>query len=44
MAFVSNRDGNQEIYRMGAGGGSPVRLTFNAVSDIDPGWQLLPPR
>jgi hypothetical protein len=41
IAFTSYRDGNYEIYRMGADGGSPLRLTY--VSDnLSPSWQPLP--
>lgn len=39
IAFVSNRDGNWEIYAMDADdGGNVVRLTQNAVSDRHPTW------
>jgi Tol biopolymer transport system component len=42
IAFTSYRDGDTEIYVMGATGLSagqrPVRLTNNAVNDTDPVW------
>jgi hypothetical protein len=36
--FSSNRDGNNEIYVMGADGASQTRLTNNAASDTWPAW------
>src|SRR3954454_24735325 len=36
IAFVSNRDGNQEIYTIRPDGSDPHRLTANAVADTDP--------
>ncbi|MFH1961610.1 MAG: carboxypeptidase regulatory-like domain-containing protein, partial [bacterium] len=36
IAFVSNRDGNQEIYICNANGSKQTRLTYNQCSDIDP--------
>ena len=36
IAFTSNRDGNFEIYVMNADGSGQVRLTVNAVDDIEP--------
>ena len=42
IAFSSFRDGNPEIYRMGAGGGSQTRLTSNTAFDTSPSWQPLP--
>jgi len=36
IAFVSDRDGNAEIYSVDPAGGDPHRLTANLVSDIDP--------
>lgn len=36
IVFTSNRDGNFEIYGMGADGSDVVRLTNNAADDLDP--------
>jgi TolB protein len=36
IAFVSARDGNDEIYLMDYDGGNPTRLTYNAVTDYTP--------
>ena len=36
IAFVSSRDGNQEIYICNADGSKQTRLTYNQVSNIDP--------
>lgn len=40
LAFASNRDGDKtEIYRLGAGDGSPLlRLTNNSFNDVAPAW------
>jgi TolB protein len=38
IAFVSDRDGNQEIYVMNADGSSQTRLTNNSDPDIEPTW------
>lgn len=38
LAFVSERDGNPEIYRMNADGTGLARLTNHPGSDIDPAW------
>ncbi len=38
IVFVSNRDGNDEIYAMVADGSGQTRLTTNAVLDDDPVW------
>ena len=38
IAFVSERDGDLEIYRMNTDGSSLVRLTDNPASDIEPDW------
>jgi len=38
IAFVSDRDGNLEIYMMDYDGANQTRLTFNAVTDISPAW------
>jgi dipeptidyl aminopeptidase/acylaminoacyl peptidase len=36
IAFMSERDGNPEIYRMNADGSAPTRLTFDPAVDADP--------
>jgi Tol biopolymer transport system component len=36
--FVSDRDGNNELYKMNADGTGETRLTHNAAYDGDPGW------
>lgn len=38
LAFMSARDGNWEIYKMGADGSQPVRLTSDAANDGLPAW------
>ena len=38
ISFVSNRDGNREIYVMNADGSGQTRLTNNTESDRDPSW------
>lgn len=38
LAFVSDRDGNDEIYRMNVGGSAQTRLTFDAAIDTMPYW------
>jgi TolB protein len=38
IAFVSDRDGNPEIYMMDYDGANQTRLTFNSVQDISPVW------
>ena len=38
IAFVSNRDGNDEIYMMDYDGANPTRVTFNKVKDYMPAW------
>jgi len=38
IAFVSNRDGNYEIYLMNADGSHPTRLTTQAGRDDLPAW------
>lgn len=38
IAFVSDRDGNPEIYMMDYDGAGQTRLTFNSVQDISPAW------
>ena len=38
IAFVSDRDGNTEIYVMQADGSQQTRLTTNAAEEDDPAW------
>src|SRR3989442_5315910 len=38
IAFISDRDGNREIYVMNADGTNQVRLTNNLVVDDHPTW------
>jgi len=38
LAFVSNLDGNWEIYVMRSDGSSLIRLTRDAADDTDPSW------
>jgi TolB protein len=38
IAFVSNRDGNDELYMMDYDGANQTRLTFNNVTDYSPTW------
>jgi TolB protein len=38
IAFVSNRDGNDELYMMDYDGANQTRLTFNTVIDYSPAW------
>jgi TolB protein len=38
IAFVSNRDGNSEIYVMDADGSNVTRLTNDGAADIYPAW------
>jgi Tol biopolymer transport system component len=38
IAFVTDRDGNDEIYLMEADGGNPINLTNNPARDRDPAW------
>ncbi len=40
LAFVSERDGNREIYVMSADGSSPMRLTDDPGEDSNPTWSL----
>jgi len=39
LAFVSDRDGNFEIYVMNADGSGQTNLTHDPASDTDPVWQ-----
>lgn len=38
IAFVSERDGNEEIYLMNADGSDQTRVTTNGADDRDPAW------
>lgn len=38
IAFVTDRDGNQEIYKMDADGSNLVNLTANPAEDSNPAW------
>jgi Tol biopolymer transport system component len=38
IAFVSERDGNGEVYVMDADGSNPTNLTNNAAWDVYPAW------
>ena len=38
IAFISERDGNREIYLIDSDGTNLMRLTNNSVEDFDPGW------
>ncbi|OGD13409.1 MAG: hypothetical protein A2W20_07560 [Candidatus Aminicenantes bacterium RBG_16_66_30] len=38
IAFVSNRDGNDEIYIMDYDGANATRVTFNKIKDYMPAW------
>jgi Tol biopolymer transport system component len=38
IAFVSNRDGNAEIYLMNADGSEQKRLTYNQSDEFAPAW------
>ena len=38
LAFVSERDGNSEIYVINVDGTGLLRLTDNAAHDLDPAW------
>lgn len=38
LAFVSERDGNREIYVMNADGGEQTNLTRNPAADTQPDW------
>lgn len=38
IAFVSDRDGNPEIYIMNEDGSGATRLTYNPTGDFNPAW------
>jgi TolB protein len=38
IAFVSNRDGEPEIYTVPSGGGALIKVTNNAINDNSPTW------
>jgi TolB protein len=38
IAFVSNRDKNEELYLMDYDGANQARLTYNKVNDSNPAW------
>jgi len=38
IVFISNRDGNDELYMMDYDGHNQTRLTFNRVKDYMPAW------
>jgi len=38
IAFLSDRDGNNEIYVMNADGSEQTNLTNNPASDYSPSW------
>jgi TolB protein len=38
IAYLSNRDGNQEVYVMNVDGSNQTRLTRNRIRDGDPAW------
>ena len=38
IAFISERDGNPEVYVMNADGSEQTRLTNNKSNDQDPYW------
>lgn len=42
MVFVSDRDGNPEIYVMDADGSDIVRLSPNDAGDAGPSWGIVP--
>ena len=39
IAFVSNRDGNQEIYIMDIDGSDQINISNNANDDFSPAWR-----
>ena len=38
IVYLSNRDGNQEVYVMNIDGSSQKRITFNDIQEWDPAW------
>ena len=42
VAFVSDRDGNFEVYAMKADGSGQGNLTRNSATDRDPAWFVAP--
>ena len=38
IAYLSNKDGNQEVYVMNVDGSNQTRLTRNRIRDGDPAW------
>ena len=38
IAFLSTRDGHEQIYVMDADGSNQVNISNNAVEDLDPAW------
>jgi len=42
VAFVSDRDGDEEIYVMNADGSRQTQLTNNSASEGFPTWWLVP--
>jgi len=38
IAYLANRDGNQEVYVMNVDGSNQTRLTRNRIRDGDPAW------
>src|SRR5262249_50180235 len=38
IVFISNRDGNNEIYKMDPNGSNQTRLTNNTAPDDQPAW------
>ena len=39
IAISSDRDGDSDIWRMGADGSNPTKLTRNTIDDANPDWQ-----
>jgi Tol biopolymer transport system component len=42
IVFTSERDGDQDLWRMRPNGSNQTKLTFNTVVDREPDWQPLP--
>jgi TolB protein len=40
IAYLANRDGNQEVYVMDINGSNQRRITKNYISEWDPAWSL----